>query len=84
MPEAAIADAPKGSAFVIMTHDHGLDFLIGAAALSRTDAAYVGMIGSATKREKFRRFLEERGEASRIGGSSCRSGPPRCATSGRR
>ncbi|WP_416358014.1 xanthine dehydrogenase accessory protein XdhC [Aureimonas phyllosphaerae] len=67
MPEAEIAGAPRGSAFVVMTHDHGLDFLIGAAALGRTDAAYVGMIGSATKREKFRRFLAERGEAERIG-----------------
>jgi xanthine dehydrogenase accessory factor len=67
LPEAEIADAPKGSAFVVMTHDHGLDFLIAAAALARDDAAYVGMIGSATKREKFRRFLMDRGEAARFG-----------------
>ncbi|WP_061930470.1 xanthine dehydrogenase accessory protein XdhC [Aureimonas sp. AU22] len=67
LPEAEIADAPKGSAFVVMTHDHGLDFLIAAAALARDDAAYVGMIGSATKREKFRRFLMDRGEGARFG-----------------
>lgn len=66
VPEAEIAGAPPGSAFVVMTHDHALDFLIAAAALARDDAAYVGMIGSATKREKFRRFLAERGEAGRI------------------
>ena len=44
-----------------MTHDHALDFLIAAAALGRGDAAYVGVIGSATKREKFRRHLREAG-----------------------
>ncbi|WP_210209680.1 xanthine dehydrogenase accessory protein XdhC [Aureimonas flava] len=67
LPETEVAGAPPASAFVVMTHDHGLDFLIAAAALARADAAYVGMIGSATKREKFRRFLAERGEGERIG-----------------
>ncbi|WP_062111038.1 xanthine dehydrogenase accessory protein XdhC [Aureimonas sp. AU40] len=61
LPEAEIAGAPKGSAFVVMTHDHALDFLIAAEALRRADAAYVGMIGSATKRETFRRRLTEAG-----------------------
>ena len=51
--EAEVATAAPGSAFVIMTHDHALDFLIAAAALQRGDAAYVGMIGSATKRARF-------------------------------
>ena len=52
LPEAEVAAAPSGAAFVILTHDHALDFLIAEAALSRGDAAYVGMIGSATKRAK--------------------------------
>jgi xanthine dehydrogenase accessory factor len=51
--EGDIAAAPPGSAFIVLTHDHGLDFLLTAAALARGDAAYVGMIGSATKRAKF-------------------------------
>ena len=46
--------APAGSAFVVLTHDHALDFLIVAEALRRTDAAYVGMIGSATKKATFK------------------------------
>lgn len=54
MPEADIAQAPAGSAFVVLTHDHALDFLLTAQALARGDAAYVGMIGSATKRGRFR------------------------------
>lgn len=62
VPEEAVREAPPGSAFVVLTHDHSLDFLIVAEALRRVDAAYVGMIGSATKRETFRRWwLKEAG-----------------------
>jgi xanthine dehydrogenase accessory factor len=57
MPEALVRDAPPGSAFVILTHDHALDFLIAAEALRRDDAAYVGMIGSKTKRATFKNWL---------------------------
>ncbi len=56
VPEEAVRDAPAGSAFVVLTHDHALDFLIVTEALKRPDAAYVGMIGSKTKRETFRRW----------------------------
>lgn len=62
VPEEAARDAPAGSAFVVLTHDHALDFLIVAEALRRGDTAYVGMIGSATKLEKFKRWwLKEAG-----------------------
>lgn len=57
MPEAIVRDAPAGSAFAILTHDHALDFLITAEALARSDASYVGMIGSKTKRATFRNWL---------------------------
>lgn len=57
MPEAVVRDAPPGSAFVILTHDHALDFLIAAEALRRDDASYVGMIGSKTKRGTFKNWL---------------------------
>ncbi|MBW9064520.1 xanthine dehydrogenase accessory protein XdhC [Rhizobium herbae] len=57
MPEAVVRDAPAGSSFVILTHDHALDFLIAAEALRRDDAAYVGMIGSKTKRGTFKNWL---------------------------
>jgi xanthine dehydrogenase accessory factor len=53
LPEVDILNAPPGSAFVVVTHDHGLDFLLASAALERGDAAYVGLIGSKTKRAKF-------------------------------
>ncbi|MEN3792361.1 xanthine dehydrogenase accessory protein XdhC [Fulvimarina sp. MAC3] len=63
MPEIDVAHAPKGSAFIVLTHDHGLDFLLASAALERRDASYVGMIGSATKRAKFRSWMRENSNA---------------------
>ncbi len=61
VPEQAVRDAPPGSAFVAMTHSHSQDFLIIAEALKRGDAAYCGMIGSATKRAVFVNWLEGEG-----------------------
>lgn len=61
LPEAEVRGAPPGSAFVVLTHDHALDFLIAREALARGDAAYVGLIGSATKRARFARFCSEDG-----------------------
>lgn len=59
IPEIDISNAPAGSAFVVLTHDHSLDFLLTSAALERGDAAYVGMIGSATKRAKFKNWAHK-------------------------
>jgi xanthine dehydrogenase accessory factor len=62
MPEAVVRAAPRGAAFVILTHDHALDFMIAAEALRRDDAPYVGMVGSKTKRARFRSwYLSEAG-----------------------
>lgn len=57
MPEAAVREAPAGSAFAVLTHDHALDFLIVAEALKRSDTAYVGMIGSKTKKATFKSWF---------------------------
>jgi xanthine dehydrogenase accessory factor len=61
MPEAVVRTAPAGSSYVILTHDHALDFLIAAEALERRDAPYVGMVGSATKRARFRSWYQSEG-----------------------
>jgi xanthine dehydrogenase accessory factor len=58
LPEQEVRRAPPGAAFVVLTHDHALDFLIAREALARGDAAYVGMIGSRTKRVSFQRWLK--------------------------
>ena len=57
MPEEHVRAALPGTAFVVLTHDHALDFLIVAEALRRGDAAYVGMIGSQTKKATFRSWF---------------------------
>lgn len=67
LPEVAVRSAPPGSAFVAMTHEHSLDFLITAEALKRGDAAYCGMIGSATKRAVFLNWLEDNGYGRSLG-----------------
>lgn len=61
IPEALVRKAPPGSAFVVLTHDHSLDFLVVREALARGDARYVGMIGSATKRAMCERWCRETG-----------------------
>ncbi|MBO9099132.1 MULTISPECIES: xanthine dehydrogenase accessory protein XdhC [unclassified Rhizobium] len=61
MPEALVAELPPGSVVLILTHDHALDFLIAREALARSDLAYVGMIGSATKRATFAHWLTREG-----------------------
>lgn len=61
MPEGFVKDIPAGGAVIIVTHDHALDFLIAKEALGRGDLAYVGMIGSKTKRATFAHWLEREG-----------------------
>lgn len=85
MPEALVKDMPAGTALVILTHDHALDFLIAREALARTDFAYVGMIGSATKRATFASWLSREAGGERswldrltlpIGGSAVKDKRP--------
>ncbi|MBV9114800.1 MAG: xanthine dehydrogenase accessory protein XdhC [Hyphomicrobiales bacterium] len=60
-PEGEVEGAPAGSAFLVLTHSHALDYRLADAALRRDDARYVGMIGSATKRARFERWFLARG-----------------------
>jgi xanthine dehydrogenase accessory factor len=61
MPESLVAEAPSGSAFLVLTHDHALDFLILKEALARSDAAYIGMIGSKSKCATFSHWFKREG-----------------------
>ncbi|MBB6252797.1 xanthine dehydrogenase accessory protein XdhC [Nitrospirillum iridis] len=58
---AQVALAPPTSGYLVMTHNHDLDFAITAQALQRTGAAYVGLIGSHTKRQRFSRWYQAQG-----------------------
>jgi xanthine dehydrogenase accessory factor len=67
--EAMVAQAfetPEHAAVVIMTHDHGLDYRLAAAALGGR-ARFVGLIGSKTKRARFLKRLAADGvDAARL------------------
>lgn len=60
-PEAIIDLAPAQSCFLIMTHDHALDQRLCEHLLLREDVAYLGLIGSMTKRRKFEHRFRARG-----------------------
>lgn len=59
-PADRVKTMPPGAYYLVMTHSHALDFELVAASLARGDAAYVGVIGSKTKRAKFAQRLEAR------------------------
>ncbi len=62
-PAVAIGDLPSASQLVILTHDHQLDYALLEAALNKglDHFAGVGMIGSATKWQRFRKRLAAAG-----------------------
>jgi xanthine dehydrogenase accessory factor len=60
-PLAAVAEAPAGCHFVVMTHDHRLDERLAEAILRRGDFHWFGMIGSRSKRARFEHRLRQKG-----------------------
>ena len=60
-----VAAAPAGAGYLMLTHSHALDFELTEAVLRRGDAAYAGLIGSATKRARFERWYRARGRDPR-------------------
>jgi len=75
--EAEVAQAPAGAYYLVLTHSHDLDLRITEAILRRGDFAYLGLIGSRTKRERFVHRFEERGiAADRIARMTCPIGVP--------
>jgi len=66
-PAWIVEEAPPNACYLVMTHSHALDLEIVERALRRTDARFVGLIGSDTKAAKFRARLAARGiDASRL------------------
>lgn len=60
-PEAAVAMAPAGASYLILTHSHALDQALAEAILRRGDAQWVGLFGSRTRRAQFERRLRQHG-----------------------
>ncbi len=71
-PAEALLAAPAGAAHIILTHSHALDYRLAEAALKRADAAYVGLIGSATKKARFAQaFLRNGGSETELARLVC-------------
>ena len=56
-PETIALHAPDDAVHVVMTHDHCLDQAICLQVLSREKFAFLGLIGSATKRARFTKYF---------------------------
>jgi len=59
-PIHAVSNAHTNSAFLILTHNHQLDFDLTQAILKRDDALWLGVIGSQTKAKRFQHRLAHR------------------------
>ena len=59
-PEYEVANMPKNSYFVVMTHNHQMDFEISQAVLKRGDFCYLGLIASDTKWRRFQQRYKHR------------------------
>ena len=64
-PADEVSSMSPGSYYVVMTHNHPLDFAIIEAVVKRGDARYVGLIGSDTKWRRFQMRFEHRDYAPR-------------------
>jgi xanthine/CO dehydrogenase XdhC/CoxF family maturation factor len=56
-PTNTVSSAPAGARFLVMTHDHGLDYALCRKILERNEFAWLGLIGSKSKGARFRSRL---------------------------
>jgi len=57
----AVEQCPDNAYFLVMTHNHELDFELIEAILSRGDSTYCGLIASSSKAASFRSRLARKG-----------------------
>ena len=60
-PADAVRSAPSDAWFLVLTHSHDLDYDICCAILSRSDIAWLGLIGSKTKATRFTQRFRRHG-----------------------
>jgi xanthine dehydrogenase accessory factor len=61
---STVNSAPAGTRFLVMTHDHALDYELCRRILERNDFAWLGLIGSKSKGARFRSRLARDGIAT--------------------
>ncbi|MGB1262132.1 MAG: xanthine dehydrogenase accessory protein XdhC [Cognaticolwellia sp.] len=59
-PEHEVSRMPENSYFIVMTHNHQMDFEISHAILQRADFHYLGLIASNTKWRCFQQRFKHR------------------------
>ncbi len=59
--DGIVQELPSGAHSIIMTHDHSEDLFVLKAALARSDLGFIGLIGSSTKWQIFKKKLLEAG-----------------------
>jgi xanthine dehydrogenase accessory factor len=59
-PELEVANMPQNSYYIVMTHNHQMDFDITQAILKRADFNYLGLIASNTKWRRFQQRYKHR------------------------
>lgn len=80
LPEEYVRSAKPNTAIISVTHAHHLDFLISAEALAKNQFAYVGMIGSKTKRSVFKTWMVQNDyDPKLIAGLTCPIGLKMCS-----
>ena len=57
VPLESLQAAPAGARYLVMTHDHALDYALCHAILERDQFAWLGLIGSKSKGARFRSRL---------------------------
>jgi len=60
-PEDEVINMPANSYYIVMTHNHQMDFDICKKIFERNDFNYFGLIGSITKRRRFKQRFEKHG-----------------------
>ncbi|MFD7459255.1 MULTISPECIES: xanthine dehydrogenase accessory protein XdhC [unclassified Streptomyces] len=61
LPEEVLAELPRGTHVLIMTHDHAEDAALCDASLRTAHLGSIGLIGSAAKWARFRKVLADEG-----------------------
>jgi xanthine dehydrogenase accessory factor len=62
-PAGLLAEAPEDAMYVVLTHDHALDYSLCHSILRRDAFAWLGLIGSESKAARFRSRLRKDGIA---------------------
>ena len=65
-PVTEVARLSPGALVYVMSHSHDLDYDLCEAALGRPDLAFIGLIGSKTKKARFFQRLERKGMGKEV------------------